>query len=76
MMRQIELIDAQNGGIIGLVADALGDDTIVVSGRKMTAMRYRGITPNAVAQLWYADHQLVKVRLEVRGETVDYRLLA
>jgi hypothetical protein len=64
------------GGIIGLVADALGDDTIVVSGRKMTAMRYRGITPNAVAQLWYADHQLVKVRLEARGETVDYRLLA
>jgi uncharacterized protein len=72
----IELIDAQNGGIIGLVADALGDDTIEVSGGKITAMRYRGITPNAVAQLWYAGDQLVKVRLEVRGETVDYRLLA
>jgi hypothetical protein len=75
-MRQSELIDARNGGIIGLVAEALGEDTIKDSGRKVTAMRYRGITPDAAAQLWYSGEQLVKVGLEVRGETVEYRLVA
>jgi hypothetical protein len=75
-MRQTELIDARNGGIIGLVAEALGKEVIEVSGREVTAMRYRAITPDAIAHLWYADGQLVNVRLEVRGETVDYRLVA
>jgi hypothetical protein len=74
-MRQTELIDARNGGIIGLVAEALGDETIEVSGRQVTAARYRAITHDAVAHFWYADDQLVSVRLEVRGETVDYRLV-
>jgi hypothetical protein len=76
MMRQSEIIDAQNGGVIGLVAEAQGDDTIQVLGRQVTAARYRGVTPAAAAQLWYAEDQLVQVRLEVRGETVDYRLVA
>jgi hypothetical protein len=75
-MRQTKLIDARNGGIIGLVAEAQGDETVEVSGRRITAARYRAITPDAAAQLWYADLKLVKVRLEARGETVDYRLVA
>ena len=75
-MRQSEVIDARNGGIIGLVAEALGEEEIEISGRNVTAARYRAITPDAVAHLWYADGRLVNVRLEVRGETVDYRLVA
>ena len=73
---QSEVIDARNGGIIGLVAEALGEEEIEVSGRTVTAARYRAITHDAVAQLWYAGAELVKVQLEVRGETVDYRLVA
>jgi hypothetical protein len=75
-MRQSQVIDARNGGIIGLVAEALGDEVIEVSDRKVTATRYRAIMHDAVAQLWYADNELVNVQLEVRGETVDYRLAA
>ena len=75
-MLQREVIDARNGGIIGLVAEALGDEEIEVSGQMVIAARYRAITPDAAAQLWYADDQLVKVQLEVRGETVEYRLVA
>lgn len=74
-MRQSEVIDARNGGIIGLVAEALGDEEIEVSGRDLAAARYRATTPEVVADLWYADDQLVRARLEVRGETVDYRLV-
>ena len=58
------------------MAEALGDEEIEVSGQMVTAARYRAITPDAAAQLWYADDQLVKVQLEVRGETVEYRLVA
>jgi len=72
---QSEVIDARNGGIIGLVAEALGDEEIEVSSRKLTAARYRAITPDAILDLWYADDQLVDVRIEVRGERVDYRLV-
>jgi Family of unknown function (DUF6134) len=75
-MLQHELIDAQNGGVIGLVAEPLGEEHVEVAGRQMSAMRYRGITPNAAGQLWYAGDELVKVQLEVRGETVDYQLVA
>ena len=74
-MLQSELIDARNGGVIGLVAERLGEEKVEVAGRQMRAMRYRGITPDADGQLWYAADQLVKVRLQVRGETVDYRLV-
>ena len=74
-MMESELIDAQNGGVIGLVAEELGDENVEVAGRQLRAVCYRGITPNAAGQLWYAADQLVKVRLEVRGETVDYRLV-
>jgi hypothetical protein len=74
-MLQSELIDAQNGGVIGLVAEELGEENVEVAGRQIRAVRYRGITPNAAGQLWYAADQLVKVRLQVRGETVDYRLV-
>ena len=74
-MLQSELIDAQNGGVIGLVAEELGEEDVEVAGRQIRAVRYRGITPNAAGQLWYAADQLVKVRLQVRGETVDYKLV-
>jgi hypothetical protein len=51
------------------------EETIEVAGRRLNAVRYRGITPNVAGRLWYADARLVKARFELRGETVDYRLL-
>jgi Family of unknown function (DUF6134) len=74
-MLQSELIDARNGGVVGLVAERLGEEKVEVAGQEVRAVRYRGITPDADGQLWYAADQLVKVRLEVRGETGDYRLV-
>ena len=70
-----ELVDAQNGGTVGLVADREGEEQIEVAGRRLNAVRYRGVTPNIAGQFWYADARLVKARFELRGETVDYRLV-
>jgi hypothetical protein len=74
-LEKTELVDAQNGGIVGLVARRESEETIEVAGRRLNAVRYRGITPNVAGRLWYADARLVKARFELRGETVDYRLL-
>jgi hypothetical protein len=75
-MRQVELIDAQNGGIIGMVADGAGRDEVEVAGRARQADRYRVVTPSAAGDLWYAGAELVKARLEVRGDIIDYRRVA
>ena len=75
-LRGNQLIDAQNGGIIGLAADGLGQEQVKVAGRALLAERYRFATPGAAGDLWYADAELVKGRLEVRGETVDYLRVA
>ena len=71
-----ELVDAQNGGTVGLVAHREGEEQIEVAGRRVNAVRYRGVTPNIAGQFWYADAHLVKAQFELRGETVDYRLVA
>jgi hypothetical protein len=67
-----QVIDAQNGGVVGLVVKRRGQDTIDLAGRRAAAERYRMVTPIAAGDLWYTEAQLVKGRLETRGETVDY----
>ena len=71
-----QLIDAQNGGIIGLVAEPMGTERVEVAGRPTDAERYRIVTPAAAGDLWYAGAEFVKGRLEVRGELIDYRRVA
>jgi hypothetical protein len=75
-MRQVQLIDAQNGGIIGMVAEGAGADQVEAKGRSVQADRYRVVTPSVAGDLWYAGAMLVKARLEVRGDVIDYRRVA
>lgn len=74
-LRKRQLVDAQSGGVIGLVAERQGEEEIEVGRRRRPAVRYSAITPSAAGLLWYADRRLVKARLEIRGQTVDYRLV-
>jgi hypothetical protein len=75
-MSQAELIDARNGGIIGMVAEGAGAGQVEAAGRSLQADRYRVVTPSVAGDLWYAGAELVKARLEVRGDTIDYRRVA
>lgn len=69
------LINAQQGGEIGLSAVAEGQDSITVRGRTVATRRYNIVTPLGAGQIWYdsADHW-VQARLEADGERVDYEL--
>lgn len=71
-----QLVDAQNGGVIGLVVKRLDSGPIDVAGRSVLAQRYSILTPVAAGDLWFDDIDLAKARLEIRGEIVDYRLIA
>ena len=75
-MNQAELIDAQNGGIIGMVAEDAGQDAVRMSGGPQPADKFRVVTPSVAGDLWYAGAELVKARLEVRGDVIDYRRVA
>jgi Family of unknown function (DUF6134) len=66
------VIDAQNGGVVGVVVERRGEDNIDLAGRRAAAERYRMVTPNVAGDLWYAEAEMVKGRLEARGETLDY----
>jgi Family of unknown function (DUF6134) len=64
------VIGAQNGGVVGVVVERRGQDNVDV--RRAAAERYRMVTPNIAGDLWYAEAEMVKGRLEARGETLDY----
>jgi hypothetical protein len=76
-VRQSLLINAQQGGELGLVATAEGGETITVQGRKMAARRHRFVSPTVAGLLWFDDAgRWVQARLEIQGEQVDYALAA
>jgi hypothetical protein len=75
-MSQAELIDAQNGGIIGMVAEDAGQDAVKTAGGARQADKYRVVTPSVAGDLWYVGAELIKARLEVRGDVIEYRRVA
>ncbi|MDX1434317.1 MAG: DUF6134 family protein [Gammaproteobacteria bacterium] len=74
ILGQSEVIDAQHGGLVGLVVNRLGTEAIEVGKRKVDAARAHFVLPGASGDLWFAASRLVKARFEVKSEVVDYRL--
>jgi hypothetical protein len=74
-VRQQALINVQQGGQCGLVANRVGSESIAVQGTAMTAEKYRAMTPQCAGYVWYGpDGRWVRAVLEMRGETVEYVL--
>lgn len=75
IVEQTTLVDAQHGGVIGVSARGLGDETVMVGGRPVRAARYRFITPYYAGSIWYdADGLWVHGEFERDGAKIQYRL--
>jgi Family of unknown function (DUF6134) len=46
------VIDAQNGGVVGLVVERRGQDNVDLADRRAAAERFRMVTPNIAGDLW------------------------
>jgi hypothetical protein len=55
VLRQVIVIDAHHGGVMGVSARKLADETITVGGRQVHATRYRFITPYLAGSIWYDE---------------------
>lgn len=74
---QSELIDAQNGGTIGLVSKPLGKNDVTIAAARLPTVSYDLVTPYLSGQVWYdANDRWVKGVFEREGERVSYDLEA
>jgi hypothetical protein len=72
-----KLIDAQNGMLVSLVSKPLGTEHVAVRGKDREAHRHSIRTPFVAGSLWYDQAgNWVRSRLEIKGETLDYKLAA
>ncbi|HEY7689976.1 MAG TPA: DUF6134 family protein [Dongiaceae bacterium] len=72
-----KLIDAQNGVVVSLVSKPLGTDHVVVRGKDRETERHSIRTPFVAGNLWYDEAgNWVRSRLEIKGETLEYKLAA
>lgn len=72
-----KLIDAQKGVLVDLVSKPLGTDRVTVRGKDREAQRHSIRTPFVAGSLWYDQAgNWVRSRLEIKGETLEYRLAA
>jgi uncharacterized protein DUF6134 len=77
LVDQKKLIDSQNGVLVSLVSKPLGTDHVTVRGKDREAQRHSIRTPFVAGSLWYDQAgNWVRSRLEIKGETLDYKLAA
>lgn len=71
-VKQSLLINAQQGGELGLSARAIGSEA--PSGAPSdVAMKYRVVTPHLAGYVWYdRNGQWVRATFEIEGEVLDY----
>ncbi len=75
VLRQAIVIDAHHGGVMGVSAHKLADETITVGGRRIHAARYRFITPYLAGSIWYDDGGLwVHGEFEREAAQIIYQL--
>lgn len=75
VLRQDTLIDAQYGGVIGVSVNKLADEMIDLAGHRITATRYRFITPYIAGSIWYDEgNRWVQGEFERDGAQILYRL--
>ena len=75
VLEQTTVVDAQNGGVIGVTARKIGDEQIAIGSRPVRATRYTFITPYLAGSIWY-DRQNLWVRgdFERNGSKILYQL--
>ena len=67
------LVDAQHGGVVGIVSRSEAAEEILVAGGRITASRYRIISPFLAGTIWYdATGRWRKSEFEIKGERLDY----
>ena len=72
---QDRMLDAQYGGVIGLVAKRLADQPVDTPRGRVRASCYQMITPHYAGRLFYdSDGRWVKALLELKGESIEYVL--
>jgi len=75
VLTQDTLVDAQHGGIIGVSARKLADESMTIAGREILTTRYRFITPYFAGSVWYDDtSRWVHGEFERDGAKIEYRL--
>jgi Family of unknown function (DUF6134) len=75
MLEQKTVIDAQRGGVIGVSARKLADESITIPGGQVQATHYTFITPYYAGSVWYDKSNMwVHGEFERDGSTVQYQL--
>jgi hypothetical protein len=68
------LVDAQHGGIVGIVSRAESAEEIVVGKDRLAANRYRIISPFLAGTIWYDGAGRWRTsEFEIKGERLAYR---
>ena len=71
------MLDAQNGGEIGLVTKQIGDAQVDTPRGPVRASCYQMVTPLYAGRLFYdADGRWIKALLDLKGEAIEYALAA
>ena len=75
LLRESRMIDVQYGSVVGLVVKPLGPELVDTPQGRVTARRYRMITPNYAGSLFFDDKgRWVKGLMERQGEILEYAL--
>jgi len=75
VLEQQVLIDAQHGGVIGVSARKLADESVMIAGEQVHATRHQFISPYLAGSIWYDDQgRWVHAQFERDGSKVQYRL--
>ncbi|MDO9460615.1 MAG: DUF6134 family protein [Alphaproteobacteria bacterium] len=75
VLEQETVIDAQHGGVIGVSARKIGDEEIMIAGRRTRATHYRFITPYLAGSIWYDESsRWMRGDFERDGSNILYRL--
>lgn len=68
------LVDAQHGGVVGIVSRSEAAEEILSGERRITASRYRIISPFLAGTIWYdGAGRWRKSEFEIKGERLEYR---
>lgn len=68
------LVDAQHGGMVGIVSQSEADQEIVAAEGRIAVSRYRLISPFLAGTIWYdATGRWRKSEFQIKGERLEYR---
>lgn len=75
IVRETQMIDVQHGGVVGLVAKPLGEESVDTPQGRIRAHRCQIITPSYAGSLFFdGDGRWVKGLIEQQGEILEYAL--